>query len=197
MKQVIFLNGPAGSGKDSIADYLAINYGYTHLSFKDVLFDWMFKIFNIPDNSRQAFFELYYTRTTKELPCELLRLGNSTLSPRQALIHVSENVVKPMLGSTYFGDVVAAKIANSDADKFVLSDCGFKQEILPVCKVADLDVLCRIQRDGCSFEGDSRSYVYGAAAHEYVITNNSTIPEAANQVLDMVGLISMHGSCKL
>lgn len=187
MAQVLFLNAPANSGKDTIADALVEQHGFTKLSFKDTLFDFMFKIFNIKDSA--AFMDMYYTRVTKEQPCELLRLGGAVLSPRQALIHVSENVVKPLLGDDYFGQAVLAKIKPSG--KYVFSDCGFLEEIMPIIqKVMPFNVyLVRLTREGCTFNGDSRNYIYPKlhgikCVKELDVANAGTVDDVVSNIMD-------------
>lgn len=157
MKHILFINGPIGSGKDTLADQLCERYGYEKLEFKEYLFKTMYRFFNISD--QEDFLNKYYTRETKELPCDLLQLNGVKLSPRSALIHISENVIKPTFGSDIFGKVLLERINNTDKN-IVFSDCGFLEEILTVSNNVDRNCyLMHLYRDGTSFEGDSRNYV--------------------------------------
>jgi hypothetical protein len=64
--KLIGLAGPAGVGKDTIADYLVATYGYTKFSFSDALYDEVAEAFGI-DKVK------LYERSTKEQPMEALQ----------------------------------------------------------------------------------------------------------------------------
>ena len=110
---IILFNGPPASGKDCAADYFK-DKGYKHLSFKYQLFKETFKYFDVTE---EWFMTDYDNRTVKEHPS--LHLGG--FSRREAMIHVSENVIKPKRGLDYFGKMVAEEI---DFDR----DCKFSQD---------------------------------------------------------------------
>ena len=63
---LIGLAGHAGSGKDSVADYLVSRYGFVKSSFSDALYREVAAAFGLPDES------LLRDRATKEVPTELL-----------------------------------------------------------------------------------------------------------------------------
>jgi hypothetical protein len=102
-------------------------------------------------------------REWKGVPWSLLKLAGSTeaLSPRQALIHVSENVIKPQFGKDFFGLAAADKCVKEDCDFAVFSDAGFISEIAPLASIYQTLIIVRLYRDGFTFEGDSRSYLEG------------------------------------
>ena len=66
--KVLGLAGPAGSGKDSIADYLAERYGFVKFSFSDALYREVVEAFSLPGDS------LLRDRNTKDTPTERLAL---------------------------------------------------------------------------------------------------------------------------
>ena len=157
--QVIILNGPPGCGKDTIANRMD---GHIPLSFKDELYTCVAKRYRL---ERDLVVKLCTDRETKEEP-NVQFLG---LTPREALIHVSEDIIKPSLGNSFFGKCVAANILLHDgahfgcsAPRFVLSDGGFMTEIAPIAKVATVTVI-RLHRDGYDFTNDSRDYLTKAS----------------------------------
>jgi hypothetical protein len=164
---IILFNGPPASGKDCAAD-LFKSKGYKHLSFKYQLFKETFKYFDVQEH---WFMNEYDDRTVKERPSA--HLGG--FSRREALIHVSENIIKPKLGLDYFGKKVAEEICIGK--DYVISDGGFSHELFPIInKIGDKNfVLVQLVRDGCDYSTDSRRYFNGNIVREYVISSRTEI----------------------
>lgn len=149
--RIIVLNGPPGCGKDTIADWLVEN-GYAKVSFKDSLYEFTAKKYALP---LSCVWQVCNDRDKKEIPHKWF----NGRSPREALIHVSEDIIKPHLGKDFFGKSAAASVLlNSKTDKFVFSDGGFLEEIAPLTKIAPVTVI-RLYREGFDFSNDSRSYI--------------------------------------
>jgi len=149
---ILVFNGPPRSGKDLSCDFLRNEMGFAQLSFKEQLFLDTFEVFSVP---QEWFMENY--DQNKEVPYR--ELGGKT--KRQALIHTSENVMKPKHGSDYYGVVLAGKI--KDGVNYCLSDGGFVHEILPLINrigAANIAIV-QLHRNGCDYSSDSRSYIYG------------------------------------
>ena len=153
MKKIIILNAPPNSGKDVAAAYMAEKFSYSHQEFKRKLFELTKAIYSISDEQWNKF----YTRELKEVPSELL-LG---LTPRESLIYVSENIIKPNFSDEYFGNALATSINNTDSGVFIISDGGFISEIQPLIREFGTEniMIIRIHRDGCNFNKDSRNYL--------------------------------------
>lgn len=154
MKHIVIFNGPPNSGKDFAADYckeqmIASRHIAYHKEFKEKLFRLMLEVYDI---DRGIFFALYNDRVLKETVTPLLE----GLSPRQAMIKVSEELMKPIYGKAYFGKS-AARTLQDGATFF--SDGGFVEEVFPVAKLSDSVTIVRLTRPGCSFKGDSRNYL--------------------------------------
>jgi len=65
----------------------------------------------------------------------------------------AERVSEAMQLSDHFGE--------EPYDLYVFSDCGFDAEVHHVLKLFGNEnaILIRLHRDGCTYEGDSRSYI--------------------------------------
>jgi len=162
MFKIILLNGPKLSGKDTLADLIVKKNDYTKMQFKDRLYDIGAKIAGI---RLRHYIELCTDRVTKEVACE----GLGYKSPRQHLIHVSEEVIKPLFGEDYFGEYLAEEIDcgyNYGWSGVVVSDSGFETELssiisgmLDKCGTTYEIHVVRLYKNGCTFEGDSRDYL--------------------------------------
>lgn len=67
---ILGLAGAAGSGKDTVADYLVKTFGFVKFAFSDALYREVQEAYNLPDQ------ELLRNRDTKERPTERLSLIN-------------------------------------------------------------------------------------------------------------------------
>ena len=133
------------------------------------------------------FMEGYNNREIKEIPSTLL--GN--MSRREAMIYVSEKVIKPKRGLDYFGNLVADEI---DLMKdYCISDGGFIHELLPVVEKVGTEnfVLVQLTRDGHDYSSDSRRYFQGnGVRYEYI--NGHMTPIDKQYVLPHVFDVKMY-----
>lgn len=162
---IIIFNGPPGSGKDEASMFMQC-LGFHPLSFKHQLFKETMRHFCVDKN---WFMLGYEDRKQKEKPEPLLE----GMSRREAMIFVSEGIIKPMYGSSYFGDQVASKIKYSK--DYVISDGGFLDELMPIINKIGCENILIIQlvRDNCTFSNDSRRYFNGRIDEEFVINFKS------------------------
>ena len=150
---IILTNGAPGSGKDEVANFLCDSFPniFEYKAMKTPLFEWFYRIYDITE---QEFFESFYTRDKKEIPSKRF----NGRSPREALIHVSEDVVKPMLGKDYWSIYATENLVEGKINVF--SDVGFPTEIETFVKRVENDqhplILMKVYRDGYTFENDSR-----------------------------------------
>jgi hypothetical protein len=103
------------------------------------------------------------------------------LSARRAYIGLSEGVVKPAYGEDFFGCVAANRIQHMQQAGVPLvgvTDSGFAEEAMPLLARfgAENILLMRLHREGCSFVGDSRSYL-GLPVTTIDVWNKGTVPE--------------------
>jgi hypothetical protein len=155
MKKVVILNGSPGSGKDVAAKEMCARFegeGWIcyHKQFKQRLIDITCAIYGISGCE----WNNLYTREGKEKPH--VKLGG--MSPRQALIHVSENIIKLHFEKDFFGRAAAQSLYEGIN---IFSDGGFIEELRPIItEVGASNVLIlRIHREGYTFKGDSRSFL--------------------------------------
>lgn len=159
MVTVIILNGAPNCGKDYIAEvlqsYIILNTGLncSILKYKSRLYRITAALYGLDEIK---LIEVANNRILKETP--MVALGG--LSPRKALIKVSEGIVKPIFGERYFGEALASSIGSEDF--VVIPDGGFSEEVVPLveCDRVHRVVVVRLTADGCTFEGDSRSYIH-------------------------------------
>ena len=178
LKPVILLNAPPNAGKDEIAKILSRKLGLPHLEFKNKLFEIAKAISGLTEEQ----WDSIYTREDKEKPTELL-FG---LSPRQFMIKVSEEVIKPNFGKDYFGRVAAEQAYGCGG---VFSDSGFNQEAEEVVYKCGSDFVFVVQfeRIGCSFKGDSRDYLTSPHIKHYLkTTNNGTLEKITEEIINWV-----------
>ncbi len=174
---IVIFNGPPGSGKDEAAAFFK-RRGFAHLSFKHHLFRETIKEFDV---DTIWFMDGFNNRDLKEVPEEDLR----GMSRRQAMIHTSEEIVKPKYGKSYFGDQVASQVEYNE--KYAISDGGFVEEIEPLLdKVGEENViLVQLVREGCSYRSDSRRYFNGSVFKTFVNGFKSKFEEEYVQEVEL------------
>lgn len=180
-KKVIVFNGPPSSGKDAACEFLTSHKNIVHITFKRKLIALTQTIFGVGEE----WWDERYTTIGKNEP--RVELGGR--SQRDALIFVSEQVIKPNLGNDYFGRATLIDIAKEIDNNFVVvSDCGFIEEIITLSESDLIDsediMIVRVHRSGYDFSKDSRSYVdaekYGIVVVD--IANDSTLEEYLNKI---------------
>lgn len=211
----LLLNGTKGCGKDTLANHLvAMSRGYaTTLETKEPLHNLVPILFNI---NKEIFLNACRSRELKELPLEGLYLnwdrfsmlgivcdpeitayreimGGYCISPRLAMIYVSEVVVKPSMGYDWFGITRATRAkAMLNTNQLIIDpSCGFEEEVHPLIKAVGQDniMLLRIHsdREGCTTEGDSRKYIPdGVIDKTEDIDNNGDISSYLKEATKLV-----------
>ncbi len=156
--KVILFNGPKGCGKDDAVKHCqmdVLDATSSHIKMAHPLYYGIQELFSIDSD------DWYYNYNyRKDIPSPLL-MG---MSPREALIWLSEEIMKPKFGSDFFGNVAGRKVVkffNKEPDGIVLmSDAGFNDEVKAMVNMVGSEYcyLVRIYNNS-DFTGDSREYV--------------------------------------
>ncbi len=182
--KVIFLNGPPGCGKDTLADYMCKhNAGLMHCKFAWPLKRAVPAFFGLTESE----WRMLETHHKDENMPELLGY-----SPRHLQISMSEDWMKPFIAKDGFGCILAewmgrmieqkaGNLWHEGSSGFVISDSGFVQEAYPVvAKFGHKNcLLIQIRRKGCSYKNDSRSFIDLSSVYveDMRYDNNGTMAE--------------------
>lgn len=160
MKPIFILNAPPRTGKDTIANRVIEECGIRTASFKYPMYDIFIRTTGMP---AEEFFTLYETSGWKDTPAAFL----NGKTPRELMIHISENYIKPFFGKDYYGKWVADYIKHFEQDAssemvWIIPDGGFQSEFDAMKEVfGDRLVIISLEREGhTDFSGDSRGWVY-------------------------------------
>lgn len=136
--KVIALSGWKGSGKDTVADYLAKQHGYIRLSFAARLKDLVSQLYGVPredlDSPSRKEMPLAnypviptdrFTETVHTLLSDELRHGYWT--PRALCI--LEGSVKRSVRPNHWVNTVAMEIMENLDKRYVISDMRYKSEL--------------------------------------------------------------------
>lgn len=187
MEKVIILNGPPGAGKNFLAEILEGLSTYDgkptpyfkECQNKTALHNQAIALSGIPHDEWHS---RYVVRELKETPWDKL----DGMTQREFLIWISEEVVKPRFGKGYYGEISANKCLELWSKGYtpVFSDGGFSEELKAMTDVLGEEnvFVARLYRDGCSFEGDSRNYIFNEV-FEGDFKNNSEPGAVINEIL--------------
>jgi hypothetical protein len=177
--RVTICNSPPQSGKDAFTTYLAKKHqDVSHLEFKKKLIELTKLIYDIDDTT---WVEIY-TNELKDVPMNIF----DGKSPRQALIYVSEDVIKPKFGRDYFGKAAARLLSDSKLNIF--SDGGFYDEMIQVSEKCGYEntFILDFKMKGRTFKDDSRGYVDLPNVERFSFDNNGSIDELFAQIKNLV-----------
>lgn len=156
MATVVILNGPAGCGKDTLGNLLVAylcKWYRSPVAKQFEMKDSMFKLALAASGLTEHEWAQVYKRSEKERPQDVL----GGLSARQFMIRISEEWVKPTFGSAHFGNLANAAVINSGKQFAIFTDGGFIEEAAALA--GHNVIVCRLHRDGFTFDGDSRDYL--------------------------------------
>ena len=215
-KTVVIFNSPPNSGKDVAVQYLR-GYFCTGevLAFKDELYLDTARHFDIGvedlvdyhndrdlkekpslmfpkyqrESLKQYFFSLLYVIGLLINNRHLMSLGY--YSSREALIHVSEDLIKPKCGKDYYGKKLVERIEYSSERFYFVADSGFAEECSMVVDKGYNVIIAQLIRSGATFDGDSRSLLNKDDFKEYSnikfcqIDNNGSLDDLYNCIVDL------------
>lgn len=176
--KVYLLNGPPRSGKDTAGSLM---HGVTVLKLANVL---KAATHGIVGRLTENYNILQARPDAYESRKDVISDDFLGLSPRDWYIGVSERLIKPLLGDNFFGKHVAKSIKSLSGilgfpDRFAVTDCGFAPEVAEIASAVGAEncTIIQLRRKGCTFAGDSRSYVEVPGVRTVVIHNDGTLEE--------------------
>lgn len=164
MTQLILFNGPPGCGKDTVVRCLTPYLKFTHLKFAAPIKRMACGLLNC---------DMRWLEANKDT--FIMPLGyNSKVTLRQFLIDLSEKFFKPLYGEDVFGNLLWKEAKDAANSLVLVSDCGFSAEVSRVIQSAGKSncLVVRINRIGCNFDGDSRSYLRDVGCADVDIYND-------------------------
>lgn len=178
MSYLIGFAGPPRSGKDTLARHLAAIIEDRHgiqpqlIACSTPMREVVYCMLGIP-------YSVTHYDTHKDIP----QPGLGGKSIRQAMIALSEDHVKPTYGHQFWGMAALARRWDPKPAVVIITDCGFDAEVeLFTGEYGMANVVYpQISRVGCSFEGDSRSYV-GTPGRTTSIINDGTPEVEAGRI---------------
>ena len=125
--KILGIAGRAGSGKDTIGDYLVKKYGWEKMSFASALKDITSILFGWDRDMLAG--ETPENRKLREEKDEYWsKVFNDTITPRRMLQILGTNILRKHLGENIWVDVLKRKLINSDKN-IVITDVRFPNEI--------------------------------------------------------------------
>lgn len=187
--RIIFFNGPPSSGKDTACKYLAKTYPdkVKHEAFSKPLKQANKVLFGLDD----AWFTEHDVDPVLKNKQEEELFG---FSWRQVNIDLSEVFLKPHYSKGFFGKSMANRLSTDPTAQdavVVISDSGFIEEVDELVKVFGEDCITyvRLERKGCDFSSDSRTYINiekYPAIRKHLIINNDTVSNFIAKVEHLV-----------
>lgn len=175
--RVFILNGPPGIGKDTLAANIKEMFGFPSMAFKDALYKETAAYMGV---DLDYFINVATLRHTKDAPDMLL----DGMTPRDALIHVSENIIKPKYGKKFFGLKAVQAIADlgGQTGTVVFSDGGFCEETECLVEHGYEVHIIQLHNKDFDFKQDSRDYVTvpGASVHRINILMGLPLADLSN-----------------
>ena len=186
--KIILLNAPPRAGKDTAAAQLMLRQDdFRKLGYEPSVYKFALPL----KNATHALFGLDCPPDAFEKSKDIVSPVFMGLSPRQAYIKVSEEMVKPVIGIDFFGQIACnvlrdLSLIGKDGRNlcFIISDCGFATEVFPLMAEFDEEniLVVHIHRENCDFKNDSRDWLFPPNTRCVAIENNKTVKDLGDTV---------------
>ena len=162
MTKIVLLNGPPGSGKDTAAKFICDElhqFGVTHVKLSEPLKVLASKI-------------MMHEREFLEENKDTFTVNGMNFRTTQIEIF---NAIATSIDRGWLGKYLYSTIDATEEDMFVCSDAGRMEDVEPLIENLGPDNICiiQLQRDGCTFEGDIRSYISFSGVETHVVNNTN------------------------
>lgn len=174
MMKIICVNGPPGSGKDTVGTLLNEIYGGVQIvKFAGPMDDIVMNMLGMDKET----FQIYRNEKKEE---KLIQWG-CHVTMRELLIRISEGLIKPCFSKIWFAEQCAQRVIKLEGynQPIVITDSGFQYEFdhFKECLKDFADIrLIQLTRKGCTFDNDSREPVSDGENTIY-INNDGTLDE--------------------
>ena len=176
MTDIICLYGPKRSGKDTVADVLVREFGYTPLAFATPVRDATAAAYGL---DRDWFREVSSNQDTKEVPLEVL----GGLTPRAALVGAGM-YFRDHVNRNHWADVAVRRIKAlvAEGKRVVVTDCRFMNEARAVQDIGGVVVgVCRPEtwtgRTDDQDRAEAAVYDGWYRVVDVALVNNGTLPD--------------------
>ena len=179
---LIGMSGPPRSGKDTIGIALAAIIEDKHsiqpqlLALSTPMREVVYAMLGIE-------YSATHYDTHKDLPQDTF--GGKSI--RQAMIAFTEQHVKPSYGRGFWAKSLFGRMWEPRPRVLIVTDMGFEEEVEEFSERFGIEntFYPQITRPGCSFAGDSRSYV-GPPRRRVSVINDGSIEDAAQKTYERV-----------
>ena len=193
-KTVIFLNAPPRAGKDAVGDAICREFHDAKTyKFADMLKNTAHALIGRTD-IKPNHYEDCKDCSDSSFPMDIEQ--GKHYSPREWYIYVAEKVIKPNLGSKFFGEALLNAIRANDEKLVVITDSGFSNEAIPIIEYYGIEncLSVHIQREGKDFLKDSRSYWSVEGLDVVNVSNNimghDALDDIAVEIIKRSGVIA-------
>jgi len=171
-KLIVGMLGKAGSGKDTVAEYLINKNGFYRLALADPLKSAIKEMFLLDDFTT-------YDRHQREQPLP----DFPDWSPRKLFQFVGTELMRRQFDQCIWSKLLVKRIRGSQCSKIVISDVRFPDEQQYLQKLKDDGyqiIFIKVKRDGCVGNNvglsnhESEQYELNS---DYEILNNGTLEE--------------------
>lgn len=177
IKTAVLLNGPPGSGKDFICN--AFRLHHFKASFKSGLWYWSRKLLSEEMYKRLETF--YDNRDFKERIPHIEFCGR-LYTNREWFKFLSEEYVKPKYGKDWFGRFTLNSIRLDKCNLVLCSDSGFEEEAQVLIDAGFRVIVIHLERQGCTWENDSRKPLTNIDAEHYTVSNNGSVKKTVREI---------------
>lgn len=167
MRTIVLLSGWAGSGKDTVADYLAFHYGFHRIAFGDYLKRDVAKETGIP-------LAAFYDRELKDTAIS----GSGNKTPRDWLLAHARKARAVDL-DVYARQAVTEILALDPSIPIVISDWRYRRELHCIKQYFHREgiITARIDRAGLTPSSDETEHDLDHFCFDHTIQNNGSIQE--------------------